>query len=77
MGIDFWTGAFIVIIATGLYTIIGGLRAVLYTDVIQMFILLIGSIIVTVVGFFEIGGLSQLYTMVEPSFMSVAANVRS
>ena len=39
MGIDFWTGALIVVIATGVYTVIGGLRAVLYTDMIQMFVL--------------------------------------
>src|SRR5688572_18926159 len=32
MGIDFWTGALIVVIATGVYTVFGGLRAVLITD---------------------------------------------
>ncbi len=29
MGIDFWTGAVIVVLATGVYTVIGGMRAVL------------------------------------------------
>jgi SSS family solute:Na+ symporter len=50
MGIDFWTGALVVVVATGLYTILGGLRAVLYTDMIQMFVLLGGSVTVTVIG---------------------------
>jgi solute:Na+ symporter, SSS family len=56
MGIDFWTGAIIVVVATGIYTIWGGLRAVLYTDMVQMFVLLAGAIAVTVIGLNEIGG---------------------
>jgi len=61
MGIDFWTGALIVVIATGIYTILGGLRAVLYTDMIQMFILIGGAITVTVIGLVELGGWNRLY----------------
>lgn len=56
MGIDFWTGAFVVVVATGIYTLWGGLRAVLYTDMIQMFILIGGAVIITVAGLGEIGG---------------------
>ena len=33
-----------------MYTIFGGLRAVLYTDLMQMFVLIGGAIAVTVVG---------------------------
>ena len=60
MGIDFWTGALIVVIATGIYTIWGGLRAVLYTDMIQMFVLLGGAIAVTVIGLNHVGGWDAL-----------------
>ncbi|MEZ4271592.1 MAG: sodium:solute symporter [Myxococcota bacterium] len=56
MGISFWTGALVVGIATGIYTIFGGLRAVLYTDLLQMFVLVGGSIIVTLAGLAKIGG---------------------
>jgi SSS family solute:Na+ symporter len=35
MGIDFWTGAVIVVLATGVYTVIGGMRAVLISDAFQ------------------------------------------
>ena len=42
IGVDFWTGAFIVVVATGIYTIFGGLRAVIYTDTIQMVIMILG-----------------------------------
>ncbi len=34
-GFDFWTSAAILIVITGLYTIFGGLRAVIYTEVMQ------------------------------------------
>ena len=39
----FWIGAITTVILTGIYTVIGGLRAVLYTEVIQAFILITGS----------------------------------
>lgn len=60
MGIDFWTGALIVVLATGVYTIWGGLRAVLYTDLVQMFVLIGGAIAVTVIGLNEVGGWQAL-----------------
>ncbi len=60
MGINFWTGALVVVVATGAYTIIGGLRAVLYTDMLQAFVLIGGAIAVTVIGIGELGGLSEL-----------------
>ena len=69
LGIDFWTGAIIVVIVTGLYTVIGGLKAVIYTDTIQMFLLLGGSILVTVFGLDAIGGWNN---MVAASAGSVA-----
>jgi len=67
MGIDFWTGALIVVIATGIYTVFGGLRAVLYTDLLQMFVLIGGAIAVTVTGLIEIGGWQPLKDIVGSS----------
>ena len=64
MGIDFWTGALIVVILTGIYTILGGLRAVVYTESLQAIILILGSVIVTIVGLFKIGGWDQLIAVV-------------
>ena len=71
MGIDFWTGSLIVVVATGLYTIIGGLRAVLYTDMIQMFVLLAGAIVVTVSGLAAVGGWDSMTAQAGPGFMSM------
>lgn len=61
MGIDFWTGALIVIILTGIYTVLGGLRAVVYTEALQTIVLIAGSVTVTVIGLVKIGGWSNLY----------------
>lgn len=71
MGIEFWTGALIVVIITGVYTVLGGLRAVLYTDMVQMFILIAGAITVTIVGLIKLGGIDELYNNVGQGFFSL------
>ena len=71
MGIDFWTGALIVVVATGAYTVIGGLLAVLYTDMIQMFVLLAGAIAVTVVGLSALGGWGEMTMALGPEFFDL------
>ncbi|TFG56573.1 MAG: sodium transporter, partial [Deltaproteobacteria bacterium] len=54
-----------------LYTILGGLRAVLYTDMIQMFVLLGGSVTVTVIGLTKLGGWGELHRIAGPAFFSL------
>ncbi len=71
MGIDFWTGALIVVLATGVYTVFGGLRAVLYTDLLQMFVLVGGAIAVTIIGVGEVGGWTALREASAPGFFSM------
>jgi SSS family solute:Na+ symporter len=71
MGINFWTGALIVVIATGIYTIFGGLLAVLITDTLQMFVLIGGAVAVTVVGLDAVGGWNELMTAAGPAFMDL------
>jgi SSS family solute:Na+ symporter len=56
MGVPFWTGAVLVVIATGVYTVFGGLRAVIYTDMMQMFVLIGGSVTITWFGLQALGG---------------------
>ncbi len=64
MGIDFfWIGAIGLVVITGIYTVIGGMKSVLYTSLIQMPVLLLGSIVITVVGLREIGGWGELMTI--------------
>jgi SSS family solute:Na+ symporter len=71
MGIDFWTGAVIVVIATGVYTVVGGMRAVLVSDLFQTFVLIGGSIVVTVMGLQAVGGWSELRAATPPEFLSL------
>ena len=59
----FWVGAFTAVILTGIYTISGGLRAVLYTEVIQAFVLVIGSFFITFIGLEMLGGWNELKTI--------------
>ena len=61
LGMDsFWVGSILVIVLTGLYTILGGLRAVAYTEALQTVILIIGSILVTIFGLKALGGWEEL-----------------
>jgi SSS family solute:Na+ symporter len=71
MGVDFWTGAMVVVVITGVYTIFGGLRAVLYTDLLQMFVLIGGAIAVTAFGLSALGGWDAMTDTVGPEFLSL------
>ena len=56
----FWIGAFTTVVLTGIYTVLGGLRAVVYTEVMQTALLLIGSVFITVFGLSALGGWGEL-----------------
>ena len=71
MGIDFWTGALVVVVITGVYTIFGGLRAVLYTDLLQMFVLIGGAVAVTLLGLNALGGWGAMTETVGPGFLTL------
>jgi solute:Na+ symporter, SSS family len=71
MGVNFWMGSLIVILATGAYTLWGGLKAVMYTDMIQMFVMVAGAVVVTILGLRELGGVQALARSVGPSALSL------
>ncbi|MBN2703341.1 MAG: sodium:solute symporter [Pontiellaceae bacterium] len=56
----FWIGAFTTVILTGLYTVFGGMRAVLYTSAPQAIILVLGSGFITFYGLGELGGWGKM-----------------
>ena len=61
LGMDsFWVGSILVILLTGLYTILGGLKAVAYTEALQTVVLIFGSILVTLFGLHALGGWGAL-----------------
>lgn len=53
---SFWIGSIIVLCMAGLYVILGGMRAVAYTDMIQVAVLVLGSALLTYYGLKALGG---------------------
>ena len=64
IGIPFIYGALGTVLITGLYTVLGGMRAVLYTEALQTIVLIVGSLLLTVLGLHAIGGWAELKTSV-------------
>src|SRR5262245_8061271 len=57
---SFWIGSVLVIVMTGLYTALGGMRAVAYNDAVQVVVLISGSALLTFYGLYQLGGWSEL-----------------
>ncbi|MBL7752454.1 MAG: sodium/solute symporter, partial [Chitinophagaceae bacterium] len=64
LGVDFWTGAIILVVVTGVYTVLGGLHAVMYTEAIQAIVLLAGSGVLLFFGLREVGGWDALMSSI-------------
>lgn len=64
LGVDFWTGAIGVLVLTGIYTILGGMRAVVLTETFQTIILILGAAFVTILGLQKVGGWGTLTELV-------------
>jgi len=62
------TAAVILVIATGIYTVAGGLAAVIYTDLVQTLILIAGAVALTLLGMHEVGGFSGLRAALPGSY---------
>lgn len=64
-GIDFfWISAIGLVLLTAGYTVIGGMKSVLYTSVLQTPILLLGSLIIVVLGLRALGGWNEMISIV-------------
>ncbi len=62
------TAALILVVITGIYTVAGGLSAVIYTDLVQTLILLAGAIVLTFIGLHEVGGMAGLRAAVPADY---------
>ncbi len=69
LGWGMWQSSLALVIATGIYTVAGGLAAVIYTEVIQTVILVAGALALTVIGLDKVGGWSGLQASVPPDFL--------
>jgi solute:Na+ symporter, SSS family len=68
VGWDFYTSAAVMVVTTGVYTIFGGLAAVIYTELLQAIVLLAGAITLTLLGLSEAGGFAGLRAALPPDF---------
>ena len=71
LGIEFWTGALATVILTGLYTVLGGMRAVVYTEALQTVVLVLGAATLTFFGLDAVGGWSSMVETVGPEYMNM------
>jgi SSS family solute:Na+ symporter len=62
------TAAVMLVLATGIYTIAGGLAAVIYTDLVQTLILVGGAVVLTLLGLHQVGGFSALRAALPASY---------
>ncbi|XP_070245709.1 sodium/mannose cotransporter SLC5A10 isoform X4 [Bos mutus] len=70
LGWNFYLSTVIMLAITALYTIAGGLTAVIYTDALQTLVMVAGAVILTIKAFEQIGGYEQLaeaYAQAVPS----------
>ncbi len=75
LGWDFYTSATVMVVTTGIYTVFGGLAAVIYTELLQAVVLLLGAATLTIIGLGEVGGMAGLraalpadyFHMIKPS----------
>jgi SSS family solute:Na+ symporter len=69
--IDFWFGALATVVLTGVYTILGGMRAVVYTEALQTVVLVIGAGTLTFVGLDAVGGWDGMRQSLEPGYLNM------
>ncbi len=68
---SFWVGSAVVVLLTGLYTVLGGMRAVAYTEALQTIVLIAGSVLITVFGLIKLGGWGELRAALDPDMFNL------
>lgn len=71
LGIDFWTGAIATVILTGIYTVLGGMRGVVYTEALQAVVLVAGALCLTIIGVNTVGGWESMKATVTPEYLNM------
>lgn len=69
--INFWSGALVTVVLTGMYTVLGGMRAVAYTEAIQTVILVAGAATLTFVGINAAGGWEEVKSNLGPGYLNM------
>lgn len=70
-GINIYASAIIIVLITGLYSVIGGATAVMKAHIFQAFMLLLGAVLLTAFGLIEVGGWHELRTKLPASYFEL------
>ncbi len=71
LGWNMISSAIVMVVVTGIYTIAGGLSAVIYTELLQTVVLITGALLLTVFGLHEVGGFNGLKAALPADFFSM------
>ncbi|GAA3615303.1 sodium/solute symporter [Flavivirga amylovorans] len=70
-GFDKTASILLIVLLTGAYTIVGGLRAVVFTESLQAIILILGAIAVTVAAYLKLGSWDVLVNNIDKSALNL------
>jgi SSS family solute:Na+ symporter len=68
LGWSMWKSSLALVVATGIYTVAGGLAAVIYTEVMQTVVLIVGALALMFIGLDRVGGFAGLEASVPEGF---------
>jgi SSS family solute:Na+ symporter len=68
---SFWIGSVLVVLLTGAYTVLGGMRAVAYTEALQTLVLVLGSALLTAFGLRALGGWGEFRAALDPDLFNL------
>ena len=68
---SFWVGSVLVVLLTGAYTVLGGMRAVAYTEALQTLVLVLGSVLLTIFGLRAMGGWGEFRAALDPDLFNL------
>ncbi len=71
LNLPMWLSAIVLVIISAFFTVSGGLKAVAYTNVFQMVLLIIVSLILTVKGISAAGGIKSIYQNTHPHYWNL------
>lgn len=74
-GLNIYASSILIVLITGLYSVIGGSSAVIRTQYFQGLILIIGAFIVSIAGFFAVGGIDGIYSKVPDDFFNMFKSI--
>ncbi|XP_060592183.1 sodium/glucose cotransporter 4-like isoform X3 [Ruditapes philippinarum] len=74
VGWNMYVGVIALLAVTAIYTVSGGLKAVIYTDTLQTVIMVGGAIVLMIISFVKVGGMNKLYKEYQYAVPKVLVN---